>query len=58
MKKLDILLIILVAFISAILFVFLQGKISNGYISLIILTFGLGVGFIIRQFEKQKNRNS
>ncbi|GGI11699.1 hypothetical protein [Gottfriedia solisilvae] len=56
MKKLDIFLIALVALISAVLFTFLQGKISNSYISLIVLTFGLGIGLISRYVSARQKK--
>lgn len=56
MKKLHIFFIALVALNGAILFTFLQGKLSNHYISLIVLTIGLGLGIICRySTTKQKN---
>ncbi|XRG79815.1 hypothetical protein V5E38_05715 [Rossellomorea sp. GAMAL-10_SWC] len=48
MKKTVIFLIALVALVSSILFTFLEGKINNNYISLISITFGLGVALIFR----------
>ncbi|GGI11568.1 hypothetical protein [Gottfriedia solisilvae] len=56
MKKLDIFLIALVALIGAILFTFLQGKISNNYISLIVLTIGLGLGLISRYLTTRQKK--
>ncbi|WP_176545210.1 hypothetical protein [Bacillus sp. AFS041924] len=55
MKKSVIFLIALVALVSSMLSTFLEGKINNNYISLISVTFGLGVALIFRYVNaKQK----
>lgn len=56
MKRIDVVLLFVVVVISVLLFLLLlQGKLSNGYIVLIILGFGLIVGFIRRFFFNNRN---
>ncbi|MFT8320621.1 MAG: hypothetical protein ABF649_06920 [Bacillus sp. (in: firmicutes)] len=52
MKRIDVILLFMVLVISVLLFLLLQGKVSNGYIVLIILGLGLVVGFVRRFFLK------
>ncbi len=52
MKQTDILLLFMVVIISGLLFNLLQGKLSNGYIALIIIGFGFGAGSISIFFKK------
>ncbi|MFD9627595.1 hypothetical protein [Peribacillus muralis] len=53
MKRIDVVLLIMVVIISVLLFILLQGKLSNAYIVLMIFGFGLVVGFIRRFFLKK-----
>lgn len=55
MKKLDILILFIVCFISVVLFGLLQGKLSNGYTLFIIVTIGFVTGFMVRLFTKSEN---
>lgn len=48
MKGIDVALLFLVGVISVLLFILLQGRLSNNYIVLMILGFGLVVGFVRR----------
>ncbi|MGE7767325.1 hypothetical protein [Peribacillus sp. NPDC096540] len=52
MKRIDVVLLFMVVIISALLFILLQGKLSNNYIVLVIFGFGLVVGGLVRFFKK------
>lgn len=56
MKRMDILLLIIVATVSAILFNVLQGKLSTGYIAFIISCFGLSIGLISNFLSRITNK--
>lgn len=54
MKRIDVVLLFMVVFISVLLFILLQGKLSNNYIVLMIFGFGLVVG-LVRLFILKKD---
>lgn len=57
MKKSDILLIIFLFISGALIFIFLNGKISNNLISLIILIFGSSITLVNRFISRSKKSN-
>jgi ribose/xylose/arabinose/galactoside ABC-type transport system permease subunit len=58
MKRIDVGFLSMVIFVSVLLFILLQGKISNNYLVLLIFGFGLVVGLVKRfilKYEKTPN---
>lgn len=54
MKRIDVVLVSMVIFVSVILFILLQGKLSNNFIVLVIFGYGVVVGLVRRFFLKSE----
>lgn len=54
MKRIDVVLVSMVIFVSVLLFILLQGKLSNNFIVLVIFGYGLVVGLVRCFFLKSE----